>query len=88
MFEYWIEKIGPIPLILKANCSRKDMSILCRKYKLPRFYVQCLLAWSNLKYIDFLHIDNILTEQLWYNSNIRAKQTSYTLKNGMPKEFH
>ena len=73
MFQYWIEKIGPISLILRANLTHKDMLALCQKYKLPNFYVNCLLSWSDLRYIDFLHVDNILKEQLWYNSNINGK---------------
>ena len=70
LFQYWIERIGPISLILRANCSNKDILNLCLKYKLPPFYVNCLLSWSNLKYIDFLDVDDIYEEQLWYNSNI------------------
>ena len=57
MFQYWIEKIGPTSLILRANltCTHKDMFALCQKYKLPNFYVNCLLSWSDLRYLDFLH---------------------------------
>ena len=60
----------PISLILRANLTHKVMLALCQKYKLPNFYVNCLLSWSDLRYIDFLYVDNILKEQLWYNSNI------------------
>ena len=71
MFEYWIEKICPIPLLLNSNCSSKDMLILCKKHKIPNFYVQCLIAWSEIKYIDFMCVTNVSKEILWYNSNIK-----------------
>ena len=71
MFRYWVERIAPMSLILRSNCSCKDMLALCRKYKLHGFYIQCLLSWSELTHIDFLQVDNIQNQVLWYNSHIR-----------------
>ena len=53
MFRYWIEKICPFLLILKTNCFSKDMLKLCVKQKVPDFYTDCLITWSELKYIQF-----------------------------------
>ena len=72
MFRYWIEKIGPTSLIFKTNCSSKDMLLMCQKRKLPNFYTRCLLCWSELRYVDFLQVENVKCEILWFNSNIRA----------------
>ena len=74
MFTYWIEKIGHISFILKCNCCKKDMLALCQKHKLPSFYIDCLTSWSELRYIDFIHVNDVANQILWYNSNITVEK--------------
>ena len=87
MFTYWIEKICQISLILKCNCCTKDMFALCQKYKLPSFYTDCLIAWSELRFVDFMHVDDVAKQILWYNSNITFERRPIFFKEWYNKGF-
>ena len=72
-FKYWTQKIGEIPLCFKFNCKKNDMYHICKRKKLPEFYVDLFCTWSELKYVDLLYVNNIENEIIWYNSNVKFR---------------
>ena len=50
LFSFWIDKIGPIPLCFRFNCTRKDITTLCRRKRLPSFYVDLLCSWCDIRF--------------------------------------
>ena len=39
LFKYWTKKIGDMPMCLKFNCKKKDILSICKRKKLPVFYI-------------------------------------------------
>ena len=70
LFYIWVNKIGPLPLCFRFNCSRKDMSILCKKKQMPSFYTDLLCFWCDIRFTEIHNVD-ISREILWYNSHIK-----------------
>ena len=55
--KFWLNKVGGVPLCLNLNCSSADTISLCKKHKLPLFYLDLLSTWAdiyntNSKYMD------------------------------------
>ena len=71
LFKYWSEKIGGMPTCLKFNCNRKDIYSICKKKRLPDFYIDLFVSWSELRYIDTFKVNDVENEIIWYNSNIK-----------------
>ena len=44
---------------------------ICKRKKLPEFYIDLFCTWSELRYIDLRNVTNIENEIIWYNSNIK-----------------
>ena len=87
LFAFWIEKIGPIPLCFKFNCSSKDMLLLCNKKQLPLFYKDLLISWCEIRFNDIDHIKKGNSEILWYNSNIKFKKELLYFKEWITKDI-
>ena len=67
---FWTHKLGSLPFCLQCNCSIKDMSVLCKKHKIPLFYSGLLSAWAELHHRNMFNVTDIQKEIIWYNSNI------------------
>ena len=77
LFDFWVNKIGPLPLCFRFNCSRKDMSILCKKNR-------CHLSiqiYCDIRFTEIHNVD-ISREILWYNSHIKFDREILLLKDG------
>ena len=67
---FWTHKLGSLAFCLQCNCSIKDMSVLCKKQKIPLFYSGLLSAWAELHHRNMFDVTDIQNEIIWYNSNI------------------
>ena len=92
LFSYWTNKIGKLPICLRYNCNKNDMYNLCKKKKLPNFYVDLFCSWSHLKYQNVDKVKNIENQIVWYNSNIKYKNQMlympYWVNKGILKVTH
>ena len=57
LFDFWVNKIGPLPLCFRFNCSRKDMSILCKKKQMPSLYTDLLCFWCDIRFTELHNVD-------------------------------
>ena len=71
LFKYWTKKIGDMPMCLKFNCNKKDILSICKRKKLPVFYIDLFCSWSELRYTDMFNVSDVKNEIIWYNSNIK-----------------
>ena len=69
--KFWLNKIGGVPLCLHFNCSSADTISLCKKYKLPLFYLDLLSTWADIHYVNLLQVTDISNEIIWNNTNIK-----------------
>ena len=85
--KYWLNKIGGVPLCLHYNCSATNMILLCKKHKLPPFYVDLLATWAEIHFVNLLQVADVSNEIIWNNTNIRyLNETLYFkdwVKNGI-----
>ena len=68
---FWLHKIGGVPLCLHYNCSNMDMIALCKKHKFPPFYLDLLSTWAGIHYVNILKVNDISKEIIWHNTNIK-----------------
>ena len=47
------------------------MILLCKKHKLPHFYVDLLATWAEIHYVNLLQVSDVPNEIIWNNTNIR-----------------
>ena len=69
--EFWLNKLGGLPLCMHFNCSAGDMISLCKERILPPFYIYLLSTWAEIHYVNLLKIKDASNEFIWNNTNIK-----------------
>ena len=82
-FEYWLEEVGGIDVIMNSKCSPKYVN-LC-KGAVPDFYCDMLHTWLTVKQVDRIENDepsynNIIREPIWLNNAITFKRNVLMFK--------
>ena len=75
-FEYWIEKLGGIDIIMNCKCLPKYVTSY--RGKIPDFYCDLLCTWFTVKrvnYVKDIHhtYGSVTKEMIWLNCDIKFK---------------
>ena len=78
--KFWLNKFGGVPLCLHFNCSSADTISLCKKHKLPLFYLDLLSTWADIHCVNLLQVTDISNEIIWNNTNIKYMNEALYMK--------